>query len=125
MSNVSRYKVVSSCLASGEFQSLDGLVSSDALDELKKNLSVMSMSQRNEIAVIKDDIYFSFPYQVSKSFDIRRLSINLRFLKVGIIFDESNERLQKRFVEITMVFHVLRGLKEMQDNGTPPPLNVG
>lgn len=59
-------KVVSSSLAAGEFQSLDGLVSSEALHELKKNLSVMSMSQRNEIAVIKDDIYFSFPYHVRK-----------------------------------------------------------
>lgn len=47
------------------------------------------------------------------------------FFKVGVIFDESNETVQKRFVEITMVFHVLRGLKEMLDNGTPPPLNVG
>lgn len=41
------------------------------------------------------------------------------------MFDESNERIQKRWVEITMVFHVLRGLKEMQDRGQPPPLNVG
>lgn len=58
-------KVVSSALASGEMNSLDGLVSTEALDELKKNISVMSVSQRNEIAVSKDDIYFSFPYQVS------------------------------------------------------------
>ncbi len=59
-------QVVSTALASGELNTLDGLVSADALDELKKNLAVMSVSQRNEIAVIKDDIYFSFPYQVSK-----------------------------------------------------------
>ncbi|KAG4072872.1 hypothetical protein HA402_002615 [Bradysia odoriphaga] len=100
-------QVVSTALASGELQSLDGLVSTEAQDELKKNLSVMSVSQRNEVAVNKDDIYFTFPYQV------------------GVIFDESNESVQKRFVEITMVFHVLRGLKEMQDSGNPPPLNVG
>lgn len=64
---MSYVKVVSSALASGELNSLDGLVSTDALDELKKNLSVMSVSQRNEIAVIKDDIYFSFPYQVNEN----------------------------------------------------------
>lgn len=46
-------------------------------------------------------------------------------LQVGIMFDETNEGLQKRWVEITMVFHVLRGLKEMQDNGITPPLNIG
>lgn len=57
-------KVVSTALASGELNSLDGLVSAEALDELKRNISVMSVSQRNEIAVLKDDIYFSFPYQV-------------------------------------------------------------
>lgn len=53
-------------MASGDIKSLDGLVSAEAIDELKKNLSVMSVSQRNDIAVRKDDIYFSFPYQVSK-----------------------------------------------------------
>lgn len=66
MSNVFNVKVVSSALASGELHSLEGLISTEALDELKKNLSVMSVSQRNEIAAIKDDIYFSFPYQVNK-----------------------------------------------------------
>lgn len=66
-------KVVSSYLAAGEFQSLEGLVSSEAIGELKKNLSVMSVSQRNEIAVIKEDIYFSFPYQVSRSLLMSRV----------------------------------------------------
>lgn len=41
------------------------------------------------------------------------------------MFDETNEEIQKRWVEITMVFHVLRGLKEMQDDGIVPPLNIG
>lgn len=100
-------QVVSNALASGELQTLDGLVSTEALDEIKKNLFVMSVSQRTEVAVNKDDIYFTFPYQV------------------GVIFDESSDSVQKRFVEITMVFHVLRGLKEMRDNGVTPPLNAG
>jgi hypothetical protein len=41
------------------------------------------------------------------------------------MFDESNDAIQKRFVEITMVFHVLRGLKELQEQGQPIPLNIG
>lgn len=45
--------------------------------------------------------------------------------KVGVILDESNEGVQKRFVEITMVFHVMRGHKERLDNDNPPPLNAG
>lgn len=69
LSDVLCSQVVSTALATGELQSLEGLVSTEALDELKKNLSVMSVSQRNEIAVIKDDIYFSFPYQVSNNID--------------------------------------------------------
>lgn len=41
------------------------------------------------------------------------------------MFDETNEEIQKRFVEITMVFHVLRGLQEMKDRGETIPLNIG
>lgn len=47
------------------------------------------------------------------------------YFKIGIMFDETNEEIQKRWVEITMVFHVLRGLKEMRDRGESIPLNVG
>lgn len=41
------------------------------------------------------------------------------------MFDETNEEIQKRWVEITMVFHVLRCLNEMRERGDPIPLNVG
>lgn len=51
------------------------------------------MAQRNQLAVDKDDVYFCFPYQI------------------GIMFDESSDSVQKRWVEITMVYHVLRGKK--------------
>lgn len=33
--------------------------------------------------------------------------------------------MQKRYVEITMVHHVLRGHQEMLDRGDPIPLNIG
>ncbi|XP_052869053.1 m-AAA protease-interacting protein 1, mitochondrial [Anopheles cruzii] len=99
--------VVSSALAGGETKQLEGLVDRTALNDVKQSLSKMSVAERYDIAVDKEDVYFSFPYQV------------------GIMFDESEDDSQKRFVEITMVFHVLRGLKGMIERGEPVPLNVG
>lgn len=41
------------------------------------------------------------------------------------MFDDDNNKPQKRFVEITMVYHVLRGLDAMKAKGEDLPLNVG
>lgn len=51
-------------LASGDVKSLHGLVSAEALGELQRAVGSMSMAQRNEILIKKDDIYLTFPYQV-------------------------------------------------------------
>lgn len=45
--------------------------------------------------------------------------------KVGIIFNEEEGKEQKRFVEITMVYHSLKGLANMRSQGEEPPLNMG
>lgn len=45
--------------------------------------------------------------------------------KVGIIFNEEEGKEQKRFVEITMVYHSLKGLASMRSQGEEPPLNMG
>lgn len=37
------------------------------------------------------------------------------------MFDDS----EKRWVEITMCYHVLRGLKQMQETGDLPPISLG
>lgn len=100
-------QVVSASLAGGEFKNLEGLVDRQTLNELKSSLEKMSVAQRYELMILKEDIYFSFPYQV------------------GVMFDEEDEASQKRFVEITMVFHVLKGLKGMVERGETIPLNVG
>ncbi|XP_035905132.1 m-AAA protease-interacting protein 1, mitochondrial [Anopheles stephensi] len=100
-------QVVSSSLAGGEVKHLEGLVDRAALADLKQSIAKMSVAERYDIQVDKEDVYFSFPYQV------------------GVMFDESNDDSQKRFVEITMVFHVLRGLKGMIERGETVPLNVG
>uniref|UniRef100_A0A1Q3FFT0 Putative juvenile hormone esterase-binding protein n=1 Tax=Culex tarsalis TaxID=7177 RepID=A0A1Q3FFT0_CULTA len=100
-------QVVSASLAGGELKNLDGLVERQTLNNLKTAIGKMSVAQRYDLLVAKDDIYFSFPYQV------------------GVMFDEEDEASQKRFVEITMVFHVLKGLKGMVERGEPIPLNIG
>ncbi|XP_049277363.1 m-AAA protease-interacting protein 1, mitochondrial [Anopheles funestus] len=100
-------QVVSSSLAGGEVKQLEGLVDRAAIADLKQSISKMSVAERYDVQVDKEDVYFSFPYQV------------------GVMFDESNDDSQKRFVEITMVFHVLRGLKGMIERGETVPLNVG
>ncbi|XP_063698463.1 m-AAA protease-interacting protein 1, mitochondrial [Culicoides brevitarsis] len=98
--------IISSTLASGtDLDSLRGLVTQDALNEIKNSVSRMSVAQRNKLAVDKEDIYFCFPYQV------------------GIMFDETDS-VQKRWVEITMVYHVHRGVAELKARGEPITLNL-
>jgi len=99
--------VVSSRLMGGDLDSLDKLVSPEAIAELRPVIQKLSMTQRRQLEIKESDIYLSFPYQV------------------GIMFDEANDKLQKRFVEITMVFHVMRGLSEMRERGEEIPWNMG
>lgn len=106
-------KVVSQKIACGDVSGLNGLVDQETADAIQKATSRMSVAQRNEINVSKDDIFFSFPYQVGIMFDDDEND------------DDATNRNQKRFVEITMVYHVLRGLKEMRERGESPPLNLG
>lgn len=58
-------QVVSKRISEGEIKSLEGLVTNDIIPNLQKVISLMSLSQREQIAINVDDIYFSFPYQVS------------------------------------------------------------
>jgi len=100
-------EVVSTRLAAGEIKALEGLVAPDILPKLQSSIALMSLPQREQIAINKDDIYFSFPYQV------------------GVIFDEEEGKDQRRYVEVTMVFHTLRGLSIMRSRGEEPPINMG
>ncbi|XP_066156719.1 m-AAA protease-interacting protein 1, mitochondrial [Euwallacea fornicatus] len=98
-------EVISHQLSKG--QHLEGLVTPDIIPTLQDTVSNMSLSQREMIPINVNDIYFSFPYQV------------------GIMFSNDDSKAQKRFVEITMVYHVLRGLSTMRSHGHEPPLNAG
>ncbi|XP_060532591.1 m-AAA protease-interacting protein 1, mitochondrial [Cylas formicarius] len=99
--------VVSKKLANGEIASLKGLVTSDIIPTLEKGVALMTSSQREQLGVNEEDIYFSFPYQI------------------GVIFNDEESAVQKRFVEITMVYHCLKGLAIMKARGEEPPINMG
>lgn len=94
-------------MSSGDIKSLQGLVTNDVLPDLQRTISLMSLPQREQLAIEVEDIYFSFPYQI------------------GVIFNDEEGKNQKRFVEITMVFHTLRGLAQMRSRGEEPPMNMG
>lgn len=96
-------EVVSESLQKSDFDSLEGVVDKDAIVTLRDAVSKLSVSQRQMLSINKDDIFYAFPYQV------------------GVMFDDSN----KRWVEITMCYHVLRGLKQMQETGALPPISLG
>ncbi|XP_028031208.1 m-AAA protease-interacting protein 1, mitochondrial-like isoform X1 [Bombyx mandarina] len=96
-------QIVSGALQNSDFKTLEGLVDKDAINALKTAVSQLSVSQRQLLAIEKEDIFYAFPYQV------------------GVIFDDSD----KRWVEITMCYHVLRGLKNMKESGDMPPITLG
>lgn len=98
---------MSSKLVGGDLSQLQDLVTPEAIAELKPVVQKLSMTQRKQLEINESDIYLSFPYQI------------------GIMFDDANDKLQKRWVEITMVFHVMRGLTEMRERGEEIPWNMG
>nr|CAH7744099.1 unnamed protein product [Callosobruchus chinensis] len=100
-------EVVSKKLSEGDMSSLEGLVANDIMPILQRSLPLLSLTQRELVAIEEEDIYFCFPYQV------------------GIIFNEEEGKEQKRFVEITMVYHTLKGLATMRSKGDEPPINMG
>lgn len=57
-------QVVSESLQNSDFKSLEGLVEKEAVSKLKDAVSKLSVSQRQQLAVNKDDIFYAFPYQV-------------------------------------------------------------
>lgn len=95
---------ISNKLAGGEWDGLADFVTDDIIPELKESLSKMTVAQRSEVAIKKEDIYLTFPYQI------------------GIIFDE--EQITRRIVEITMVFHTIRGLQDILNKGEQIPMNL-
>uniref|UniRef100_A0A8D8LL60 Uncharacterized protein C2orf47 homolog, mitochondrial n=1 Tax=Cacopsylla melanoneura TaxID=428564 RepID=A0A8D8LL60_9HEMI len=90
---------VSSCVSKGDFDSLNDLLSPELIEQVKQKTPLLSLTQRQQIALKSDDVYFSFPYQI------------------GIMFsdeDANKETQQQRFVEITMCYHAIYGLNQLR-----------
>jgi len=96
--------LVSSYLSQGDFQSLQGLVSDDAISEIKENFSAFNVKERHDLFIKITDILFAFPYQV------------------GIIFDDNS---QKRFAEITVVYHCMKDLEKITSQGRDVSIEMG
>lgn len=59
---------VSHELSRGNFQALEDVVTKPSLEEIKRNFANFSLKQRLDLAVEKEDIFFSFPYQIGMIF---------------------------------------------------------
>ena len=58
---------VANCLAEGDLDRLSNLVTSEAIEEIDKNLRAFSPDERRLLAVSEDDVYFSFVPSVNAS----------------------------------------------------------
>lgn len=91
---------VSEKLVSGEYDDLEGVVEPEALSQMKTAVASFTVFQRNLLKVAVDDIFFSFPYQIG-------------IMIPEPVRQEGDKILpQTRHVEITVVFHILRGFAE-------------
>ena len=81
--------MVSNSLAEGNLDNLDALVTSEAMKEIRINLSAFSPEERGLLAISEEDVYFSFTYQI------------------GIMMDDhpTIENASTRHVEIMWVGH--------------------
>lgn len=100
-------QTVSQKLAAGDFDNLSELVVDDELDRVKEIVGQMSFSERSQLAIDKDDIYVAFPYHIK-------------------MYERTNPetKVKRTSVKITMVYHVLRGLKELRESNADIPMNM-
>lgn len=60
---------VSNMLSEGDLSRLNNFIDENALKEIQKNFSVLSVKERLDLAVNVDDIFFYFPYQIGLIFN--------------------------------------------------------
>ncbi|XP_064090517.1 m-AAA protease-interacting protein 1, mitochondrial-like isoform X2 [Macrobrachium nipponense] len=85
---------VSQELSKGNFGALEGFITKPSLEEAQNNYALLSLKQRLDLAVVAEDIFFCFPYQI------------------GVIFTNEGGPKERIFVEITMCYHIFKGLQD-------------
>ncbi|CAF0822076.1 unnamed protein product [Rotaria sp. Silwood1] len=86
--------VVSRLIGNNQFDDLSGLVTQQAINEIKKNYENLTSEQKQKISVDESEIVFTYPYLI------------------GMIMDEQKN---SRLVEITMIFHILKDRNSYQE----------
>jgi len=62
-------EVVSRLISAGKVDELQGLVTPECLEAVRIGISNLNAKQLSDIAIQKEDIYFSFPYEVGVIYD--------------------------------------------------------
>ncbi|XP_022111917.1 m-AAA protease-interacting protein 1, mitochondrial-like isoform X2 [Acanthaster planci] len=84
---------ISNCIAEGNFDQLDGLLSRKLLDEVKETCQSLALRDRTNIQVNTDDVLHVFPQNVAVHYDERGgkfLNILMRFWCHSMANDESD-----------------------------------
>lgn len=90
-------QMVSQNLADGNYEALDGLITEDALKIIKKNIKRMTLKQRNEIRMYKENIIRTNWYKIKLS-------------------EDRNVVPAKRFAEITVLIHAVKAKPDKEVN---------
>lgn len=100
--------MISHKLSVGDFEDLKEFVDPNEVERVQAIVEKMTVAQRSELAIVKDDIYFAFPYDV-------------------VITEKVDSESQRKrvFAEILMVFHVMRGLQRLKESNVEIPMNIG
>ncbi|KAK7070628.1 hypothetical protein SK128_023860 [Halocaridina rubra] len=94
---------VSQEISKGNFSALEGLITKPSLEEAQSNFAVLSLKQRLDLAVVAEDIFFCFPYQI------------------GVMFTNEGGPKERVFVEITMCYHIFKGFQDHIENISKSP----
>lgn len=85
---------VSQELSKGNFVDLEDFITKPSLEEAQTNFALLSLKQRLDLAVVAEDIFFCFPYQI------------------GVMFTNEGGPKERIFVEITMCYHIFKGFQD-------------
>ncbi|XP_015122736.1 uncharacterized protein LOC107045115 [Diachasma alloeum] len=99
-------ETVSHFLSKENYEALEGLVTPEVIQQLRQKICTLTPSQKELIAIRKEDIYGQFPYTMN------------------MLYEGEGDN-KKAYAEILMVYYSLRGLAEMREKNINPPLQMG